>query len=117
MDAYNASKGAVINYTRSLALSGARDNIRVNALCPGLVMTDMATAAVADPVDRDFWMDRIPMRRAAQPDEMAGVITFLLSDDASYMTGSIVAADGGVTCHTGQPNFTERRRLRALRQG
>jgi meso-butanediol dehydrogenase/(S,S)-butanediol dehydrogenase/diacetyl reductase len=117
MDAYNASKGAVINYTRSLALNGARDAIRVNALCPGLVMTDMAAAAIADPVDRDFWLDRIPMKRTARPEEMAGVITFLLSDDASYMTGSIVAADGGITCHTGQPNTPERRKLRALRQG
>ena len=116
MDAYNASKGAVINYTRSLALNGARDLIRVNALCPGLVATDMATAAIADPVDRDFWMDRIPLSRPAQPEEMAGVITFLLSDDASYMTGSIIAADGGITAHTGQPSFPERRRLRALRQ-
>jgi len=117
MDAYNASKGAVINYTRSLALNGARDNIRVNALCPGLVGTEMAAAAIADPVDRDFWLDRIPMKRTARPEEMAGVIAFLLSDDASYMTGSIVAADGGITCHTGQPNSPERRKLRALRQG
>ena len=116
MDAYNASKGAVVNYTRSLALNGARDHIRVNALCPGLVATDMATPAIADPVDRDFWLDRIPLARPAQPEEMAGVITFLLSDDASYMTGSIVAADGGITAHTGQPSFPERRRLRALRQ-
>ena len=117
MDAYNASKGAVVNYTRSLALNGARDHIRVNALCPGLVMTDMATAAIADPDDRDFWLDRIPLHRPADPAEMASVIAFLLSDDASYMTGSIIAADGGMSCHTGQPNFPARRRLRALRQG
>ena len=117
MDAYNASKGAVVNYTRSLALNGARDAIRVNALCPGLVGTEMAAPAIADPVDRDFWLDRIPLKRPARPEEMAGVIAFLLSDDASYMTGSIVAADGGISCHTGQPNAPERRRLRALRQG
>lgn len=117
MDAYNASKGAVINYTRNLALNGARDNIRVNALCPGLVETEMAAAAVADAEDRAYWFGLIPMGRAARPAEMAAIIAFLLSDEASYMTGSIVTADGGITAHTGQPNTFERRRLRALRNG
>lgn len=117
MDAYNASKAAVVNYTRSLALNGARDGIRVNAVCPGLVATDMATAAIADADDRAFWFDRIPLGRAARPDEMASVVAFLASDDASYMTGAIVAADGGITAHTGQPNFPARRRLRVSRQG
>jgi len=115
MAAYNASKGAVVNYTRSLALECAPFGIRVNALCPGLVETPMALAGIADPVDRDYWFGTIPMRRAARPEEMAAVIAFLASDDASYMTGSIVAADGGVTAHTGQPNFPERQRLRAER--
>ncbi|MBU6266581.1 MAG: SDR family oxidoreductase [Sphingomonadales bacterium] len=117
MDAYNASKGAVINYTRTLALNGARDGIRVNAVCPGLVETAMSGPAVADADDRAFWFDRIPMQRWARPEELAGVIAFLLSDDASYMTGAIVPVDGGVTAHTGQPNSPERRRLRALRNG
>jgi meso-butanediol dehydrogenase/(S,S)-butanediol dehydrogenase/diacetyl reductase len=116
MDAYNASKGAVINYTRSLALDVARDNIRVNVLCPGLVDTDMAAAAFADPVDRAHWFSLIPLGRAARPAEMAGVATFLLSDDASYMTGAVVPVDGGVTGHTGQPNFPDVWRKRALRQ-
>lgn len=116
MGAYNASKGAVINYTRSLALDCARDGIRVNALCPGLIETEMASAAIADPVDRAFWFDRIPLGRAARPEEMAGVAAFLASDDASYMTGAIIAADGGVTAHTGQPNAPQRIRERKLRQ-
>lgn len=115
MAAYNASKGAVINYTRSLALDGARDGIRVNALCPGLVETEMASAAIADDLDREFWFDRIPLARAAKPSEMAAVVAFLASDDASYMTGSIVAADGGITAHTGQPNAPIRRKLRQQR--
>ncbi|MBW8783052.1 MAG: SDR family oxidoreductase [Novosphingobium sp.] len=115
-DAYNASKGAVINYTRTLALNGAADGIRVNALCPGLIETEMGAGAVADPIDREFWMERIPLGRTGRPEEMAGVATFLLSDDASYVTGAIIAADGGVTAHTGQPNVRQRQRLRALRQ-
>ncbi len=115
MDAYNASKGAVINYTRNLALNCAADGIRVNALCPGLIETEMAAAAIADPVDREFWMERIPLGRPGRPEEMAGVATFLLSDDASYVTGAIFTADGGITAHSGQPNVRQRQRLRAAR--
>ncbi|WP_052223469.1 SDR family NAD(P)-dependent oxidoreductase [Novosphingobium malaysiense] len=117
MGAYNASKAAVVNYTRSLALDCVSRGVRVNAVCPGLVETEMAKRAIADPIDREFWFDRIPMGRAAQPEELAGVITFLASEDASYMTGSIVVADGGITAHTGQPNAPIRQKLRASRQG
>lgn len=116
MAAYNASKGAVVNYTRALAMDSARDGIRVNAVCPGLIETDMASPGIADPVDRDHWLERIPLGRPGKPEEMAALITFLASDDASYMTGSIVAADGGVTAHTGQPNMPVRVRLRQERR-
>ena len=113
MGAYNASKGAVVNYTRSLALECARHGIRVNALCPGLVDTPMTTPGQVRPGDREAWEERIPLGRAAQPEEMAAVVAFLASDDASYMTGANVAADGGVTAHTGQPNIIARRQLAA----
>ena len=113
MGAYNASKGAVVNYTRALALECASQGIRVNALCPGLVDTAMSAGGLERPEDRAHWMDRIPMGRPARPDEMAAVAVFLASDDASYMTGSIVAADGGITSHTGQPNIIARRKQRA----
>jgi meso-butanediol dehydrogenase/(S,S)-butanediol dehydrogenase/diacetyl reductase len=113
MGVYNASKGAVINYTRSLALDCARDGIRVNALCPGLILTAMSELALARPDDRETWLSAIPLGRPGRPEEMAAVVAFLASDDASFMTGAILAADGGVTAHTGQPNVPHRRKLRA----
>ncbi len=112
MGAYNASKGAVINYTRSLALDCARDGIRVNALCPGLIETAISAATLARPDDREAWLAPIPLGRTGTPEEMASIVAFLASDEASYMTGSIVAADGGTTAHTGQPNIPRRRALR-----
>jgi meso-butanediol dehydrogenase / (S,S)-butanediol dehydrogenase / diacetyl reductase len=117
MGAYNASKGAVVNYTRSLALECAALGIRVNALCPGLVDTAMSAPGQVSPQDREDWASRIPLGRMARPEEMAAVVAFLASDDASYVTGSIVAADGGITAHTGQPNVIKRRAERALAQG
>jgi len=116
MAAYNASKGAIVNYTRSLALDCAALGIRVNALCPGLIETPMSTAGLADPIDRAHWLERIPLGRAGRPEEMAAVIAFLASDDASYVTGAMMVADGGATAHTGQPNFPERRRQREARR-
>jgi len=112
MGAYNASKGAVINYTRSLALDCARDGIRVNALCPGLIETAISAATLARPEDRMAWCDRIPLGRTGTPDEIANVAAFLASSEASFMTGAIVAVDGGITAHTGQPNIPLRIRTR-----
>jgi meso-butanediol dehydrogenase/(S,S)-butanediol dehydrogenase/diacetyl reductase len=103
--AYNAAKGAVINYTRSLAIDHARDNIRVNALCPGLIDTPLTEGARAMQGVMEMWTAGIPMQRPGTPDEMAKVVAFLASDDASYVTGSIIVADGGKTAHTGQPDL------------
>lgn len=111
--AYNASKGAVINYTRSLALDGARDGIRVNALCPGAIgQTGMGVGTHGSAADKQAWLDAIPMGRTGTPEEMANVVAFLASDEASYMTGAIVVADGGTTAHTGQPNVMAQVRRR-----
>ena len=101
--AYNAAKGAVINYTKALAIDHARDGIRVNALCPGFVETPITAGLNQVPGLPEEWCKRIPMGRGAQPEEMANVVAFLASDAASYMTGSIIVADGGTTAHTGQP--------------
>ena len=113
MGAYNASKGAVINYTRSLAIDCGRDNIRVNALCPGAIeQTGMQVGSHGGQAYRTNWLERIPLGRFGKADEMAKAALFLASDDASYMTGSIVTADGGITAHTGQLNFPAMRRQR-----
>ncbi|WP_439815499.1 SDR family NAD(P)-dependent oxidoreductase [Zavarzinia sp. CC-PAN008] len=103
--AYNAAKAGCINYTRSLAIDHAREGIRVNALCPGLIATPL-TAGIKDMQGLEpLWHDNIPMGRPGSPSEMANVVAFLASDAASYVTGCILAADGGVTAHTGQPNL------------
>jgi meso-butanediol dehydrogenase/(S,S)-butanediol dehydrogenase/diacetyl reductase len=117
--AYNASKGAVINYTRSLALDCAHDGIRVNALCPGTIAgTAMGVGTHGSAADRQAWLDPIPLGRMGSAEEMANIIAFLASDEASYMTGSIVVADGGTTAHTGQPNvIAQRKRRRAEATG
>lgn len=111
--AYNASKGALINYTRSLALDCAQHGIRVNALCPGTIAgTAMGVGAHGSAADRQAWLDPIPLGRMGTTEEMANIIAFLASYEASYMTGSIVVADGGTTAHTGQPNIIAQRARR-----
>lgn len=104
--AYNAAKAGVINYTRTLAIDHARGGLRVNALCPGLIATPLTAGAAQMPGLEAVWHDTIPMGRPGTPEEMAEAIAFLASDAASYVTGSILVADGGQTAWTGQPNLT-----------
>lgn len=92
---YSAAKGAVIAMTRSLAREVARSNIRVNCVAPGLVDTDMI--AGLDPEAKREMIRQIPMRRAVKADEVAAAIAFLLSDDASGITGQVLAIDGGAS--------------------
>jgi meso-butanediol dehydrogenase / (S,S)-butanediol dehydrogenase / diacetyl reductase len=94
---YNASKGAVMQLARSMALDLARAGVAVNAVAPGWVDTPANAAIVNDPAQWSKHRTHIPIDRAARPEEIAAVIAFLLSDDASYLCGSIVAADGGMT--------------------
>lgn len=103
--AYAASKGGVINYTRNLALDYATDGIRVNAICPGLIETPLATPLFGHPGVMEEYLNNIPMQRAGQPEEIAKVMLFLASDLASYVTGQEIGVDGGVSAWTGQPRF------------
>lgn len=98
--AYCASKGAVHQLTKAMALEYVRDGIRINAVCPGEVNTPMLAAERAEPVTPyllEAVADTVPMGRLAEPAEIANVVLFLASDAASYMTGSLVDVDAGFT--------------------
>lgn len=104
MFAYNAAKAGLINFTRALALDYAKDNIRVNAVCPGVIGDTVMTAHLrSSPKGLAPWNERIPMGRTGKATEVAEVMAFVASDAASYMTGSVLVVDGGLTAHTGMP--------------
>lgn len=93
---YNASKGGIDQLTRAMALALADHGIRVNAVAPGTIATDLAQQAVLTSDEaRARILSRTPLRRLGEPEEVAEVVAFLLSDAASYMTGEIVFVDGG----------------------
>ena len=93
---YNASKGGIDQLTRAMALALADHGIRVNAVAPGTIATELAQQAVLTSDEaRARIMSRTPLRRLGEPEEIAEVVAFLLSDAASYMTGEIVFVDGG----------------------
>jgi NAD(P)-dependent dehydrogenase (short-subunit alcohol dehydrogenase family) len=91
--AYNASKAAVHQLTKSLAAEWAPHGVRVNALAPGYVKTEMAP--VDDPEFKPHWIDVAPMQRYALPSELGPSVVFLASDASSFMTGSVLVVDGG----------------------
>jgi NAD(P)-dependent dehydrogenase (short-subunit alcohol dehydrogenase family) len=91
--AYNASKAAVHHLTRSLAAEWAPLGVRVNALAPGYMHTDMAP--IDDPAFHRYWIEDTPLQRAGEPHELGPAIVFLASDASSFMTGSVLTIDGG----------------------
>jgi NAD(P)-dependent dehydrogenase (short-subunit alcohol dehydrogenase family) len=94
---YNTSKGALVTLTKSMAVDLAGDGIRVNAVCPGYVETEMTASTLADPDARRRLERDIPLGRVGAAREIAETIAFLLSDHASYITGAAIVVDGGRT--------------------
>ena len=95
--AYAATKGALLALTRAMAASYGPEGIRVNALLPGLVRTRLTADVLGDPAQAAAAIAHIPLRRVAEPDELAACALFLASDDASFVTGAALVADGGQT--------------------
>jgi 3-oxoacyl-[acyl-carrier protein] reductase len=91
---YAASKAGLIGFTKAVALEVASRNVTVNAVAPGLIDTDMTRAITADA--QAGWAERIPLRRLGTPEEVAAAVLFLAADEASYITGQVLAVNGGM---------------------
>lgn len=92
---YAMTKGGIVALTRDLAAEWGKHGIRVNAVAPGWIRTPMTNALQNDPVRSAKVLERVPLRRWGEPDDVAGVVTFLASDAAAYVTGCTISIDGG----------------------
>ncbi|WP_026379984.1 acetoacetyl-CoA reductase [Afifella pfennigii] len=91
---YSAAKAGEIGFTRALALEGARKGITVNAICPGYIATEMVTAMPQEVLDKHI-LPQIPVGRLGEPEEIARAVVFLVADEAGFVTGSTLSANGG----------------------
>jgi len=105
LGAYGAAKAAVVNLTMTAAVENAARGVRVNTILPGPIETPPLLAAVEATGGRAGWERQIPCGRLGRPEEMAAVALFLASDDASYVHGAAIVADGGVAARTNSPRF------------
>jgi NAD(P)-dependent dehydrogenase (short-subunit alcohol dehydrogenase family) len=96
---YNASKGALLQLTRALAVECAPDRVRVNAVAPGIIETPLTRDMLATPGVRDWVLERTPLGRVGQPEDVASAVVFLGSDKASWITGATLFVDGGWTVY------------------
>ncbi len=103
MSAYNAAKGGVVNLTRAIALDFGSKGVRANAVCPSLAHTGMTEDMLKDKALVAKFMERLPLKRVAEPADIAGVVAFLASEDARFVNGVNLPVDGGVTASNGQP--------------
>lgn len=96
--AYHASKGGVVNFTRAVAAELAEFNITCNAICPGYFETELTKQVLDSDFFQNFAQTHVPMKRYGKPGELNAGAIFLASDEASYVTGTILTIDGGYTC-------------------